>query len=68
MLIPENGQLQATVDRQNQFPEGKAVLSQSAGISVLVIPERKGIWESNTKQILGVTAPSAARDSLRVTV
>lgn len=68
MLIPENGQLQATVDSQNQFPEGKAVLSQSPGIYVLMIPERKGIWESNTKRILGVTAPSAARDSLRVTV
>lgn len=49
MLIPENGQLQATADSQKKFPEGKAVLSQSPGIHGLVIPGREGIWDPNTK-------------------
>lgn len=49
MLIPENGQLQAKADSQKKFPEGKAVLSQSPGIHGLVIPEREGIWDPNTK-------------------
>lgn len=66
MLIPENRQLQATVGSQNQFPEGKTMLSQPPGIYVLVIPDREGIWEPKSKRIPGVTAPSAAQDGAAV--